>query len=147
MWCLLSGLHSPFPLSSSASIRTCAIGLVPSLSRHAVALPMTFTTENRHRASSSQGSSINGSFLFRKQPHGPINMRSSFPYLTNHQDRPSHNRHSSSFPKHKDPPDASMKRIALQTVGSAARGQVILPPVSGRFISPSIKEYHPKAIN
>ena len=42
-----------------------AIGLVPSLSGHAIALPMAFTTENRHRASSSQGSSINGSFLFR----------------------------------------------------------------------------------
>ena len=43
----------------------CAIGLVPSLSGHSIALPMAFTTENRHRASSSQGSSINGSFLLR----------------------------------------------------------------------------------
>ena len=54
--------HFPlrFPLEPS-----CAIGLVPSLSGHAIALPMAFTTETRHRASSSQGSSINGSFLFR----------------------------------------------------------------------------------
>ena len=43
----------------------CAIGLVPSLSCHAIALPMAFTTEKRHRASSSQDSSINGSFQFR----------------------------------------------------------------------------------
>ena len=42
------------------------IGLVPSSSGHAIALPMAFTTENRHsRASSSQGRSINGSFLLR----------------------------------------------------------------------------------
>ena len=40
----------------------CAIGLVPSLSGHVIALPMAFTAENQHRASSSQGSSINGSF-------------------------------------------------------------------------------------
>ena len=39
----------------------CAIGLiVPSLSGHAIALPMAFTTENRQRSSNSQGSSING---------------------------------------------------------------------------------------
>ena len=57
----------------------CAIGLVPSLSGHAIALPMAFTTETRHRASSSQGSSINGSFLFR-EPHGPINARPFFPH-------------------------------------------------------------------
>ena len=49
-----------FPLEPS-----CAIGLVPSLSGHAIALPMAFTTENRHRASSSQGNAINGVFLFR----------------------------------------------------------------------------------
>ena len=42
-----------------------AIGLVPSLSDHAIALPMTFTTKNRFRASDSQGSSMNRSFLFR----------------------------------------------------------------------------------
>ena len=49
-----------FPLEPSY-----AIGLVPSLSGHAIALPMAFTTENRHRGSSSQGSSTNESFLFR----------------------------------------------------------------------------------
>ena len=42
---------------------------------------MAFTTENRHRTNSSQGSSINGSFLFRL-PHGPINVRPSFPTPT-----------------------------------------------------------------
>ena len=31
----------------------CAIGLVPSLSGHAMVLPMASTSENRHRASSS----------------------------------------------------------------------------------------------
>ena len=49
-----------FPLEPS-----CAIGLVPRLPGHAFALPMAFTTENRHRTNSSQGSSINGNFLFR----------------------------------------------------------------------------------
>ena len=43
----------------------CATGIVPSLSDHTITLPMAFTTENRHRPSSSEGSSINGSFLFR----------------------------------------------------------------------------------
>ena len=43
----------------------CAIGLVPSLSGHAIALQMALATMNRHRASSSPGRSINGSFLFR----------------------------------------------------------------------------------
>ena len=51
-------LRFPFELS-------CAIGLVPSLLGHAIALPMAFTTENQHRPSNSQGNSINGSFLFR----------------------------------------------------------------------------------
>ena len=54
------------PLLATVSIRpSCAIGLVSNLSCHTVALPMTFTTENRYMASSSQSSSTNGSFLFR----------------------------------------------------------------------------------
>ena len=58
---------SAFPLSATVSIRTAkrAIGLVPSLSGHAIALPMALITESRHRASGSQGNAINGSFLFR----------------------------------------------------------------------------------
>ena len=55
---------SSFPLRFQLE-PLCAIRLVPSLSGDGIALPMAFTTENRHRASSSQGSSINGSFLFR----------------------------------------------------------------------------------
>ena len=54
----------------------CANGLVPSLSGHAIPLPMAFTTENRHKASCSQGSSING-FFFSDNPmnqsiHAPL---------------------------------------------------------------------------
>ena len=55
----------------------CAIGLNPSSSGHATALPMAFTTENRHRPCSSQGSSKNRSFLF-SYPHGPV----SYTHLT-----------------------------------------------------------------
>ena len=50
---------SRFPLRLTLE-SSCAIGLVPSLSGHAIALPMAFATENRHRAISFQGSSING---------------------------------------------------------------------------------------
>ena len=56
----------PLPLPTTVSIRpSCAIGLVSNLSGHTIVLPMAFTTENRYRASSSQSSSTNGSFLFR----------------------------------------------------------------------------------
>ena len=57
----------------------CAIGLVPSLSGHATALPMAFTTENRHKPSSSQSSSKNGSFLFR-YPMDQLMYAPLFPY-------------------------------------------------------------------
>ena len=71
-------LHFPFPLRLPLE-PSYAIGLVPSLSGHAIALPMAFTTTvTQHRAISSQGSSISGSFLFR-QPHGLNNIRPSFP--------------------------------------------------------------------
>ena len=57
---------TPLPLPATVSIRPpCAIGLVLNLSGHAISLPMTFTTENRYRASSSQSSSTNWSFLCR----------------------------------------------------------------------------------
>ena len=52
IWCLLTGLHFPFPLRFPLE-PPCSIRLVPSLSDHAIASPMTFTTENQHRASSS----------------------------------------------------------------------------------------------
>ena len=55
--------HSRFPLRFLLE-PPCTIGLVPSLWGHAIALPMAFTTENRHRVIGFQGSSINGSFLF-----------------------------------------------------------------------------------
>ena len=75
IWCLLTGLHSPSPLRFPLE-PPCAIGLVPSLSGHAIALPMAFTTETRHRASSSQGSSINGRASYS------VNVRPSFPTST-----------------------------------------------------------------
>ena len=68
----------PLPLPATVSIRpSCAIGLVSNLSGHTIALSMTFTTENRYRASSSQSSSTNGSFLFRL-PCELVNVSPSF---------------------------------------------------------------------
>ena len=49
IWCLRTGLYSPFPLQFPLEL-SCAIGLVSSLSGQAIALPMAFTTENRHKA-------------------------------------------------------------------------------------------------
>ena len=57
---------SPYSFSLRFSLESpCTIGLVPSLSGQAIALSMAFITENQHSASSSQGSSINGSFLLK----------------------------------------------------------------------------------
>ena len=55
-----------------------AIGLVPSLSDHAIAYRWhSLPRVRRHRASSPQGSLSNGCCLFRYH-HGPINVRLSF---------------------------------------------------------------------
>ena len=56
---------------------TYAIGSVPSLSGHAIAYLLRSLPRVRQRASSPQGNSSNGCFLF-KYHHGPMSVRFSF---------------------------------------------------------------------
>ena len=79
-WYLLAGF---LPISAAASIYLCKppyviVGSAPSLSCHAIAyLLRSLPTVRRHRASSAQGSSSNGCFLFAGH-HRPINVRVLF---------------------------------------------------------------------
>ena len=83
IWCLRTGLTSPFPLSATVSIRTAMRHRAsPEFTR-----PRTCVTNGVHyrepaRASSSQGSSVNGSFLLSKVTPWTVNVCPSFPTPT-----------------------------------------------------------------